>query len=54
MVSWEESLADVRLRIPKEFSMLRLGIAACAAAALVLGDGFTFTISSPVASSTFR
>jgi hypothetical protein len=30
--------------------MLRLGIAACAAVAPVLGEGFTFTIDSPVPS----
>ena len=34
--------------------MLRLGIAACAAAALALADGFTFSIASPVASQDYR
>jgi hypothetical protein len=34
--------------------MLRLGIAACAAAALALAEGFTFTIGSPVASQDFQ
>jgi hypothetical protein len=34
--------------------MLRLGIAACAVAALALAEGFTFTIGSPVASQDFR
>jgi hypothetical protein len=34
--------------------MFRLGIAACAMAALALADGFTFTIGSPVASQDFR
>jgi len=33
--------------------MFRLGIAACAVAALALADGFTFTIGSPVASQDF-
>src|SRR5437870_3083958 len=35
------------------FSMLRLGIAACAVGAL-FADGFTFTIGSPVASQDFQ
>jgi hypothetical protein len=34
--------------------MKRLGIAACAAGALVLAEGFTFTIGSPVASQDFQ
>ena len=34
--------------------MLRLGIAACAAAALVLAEGFSFTIGSPVASQDYQ
>ncbi len=34
--------------------MLRLGLAACALAALALAEGFTFTIGSPVASQDFR
>jgi hypothetical protein len=34
--------------------MLRLGIAACAAAALVLAEGFTFSVGSPVASQDYR
>jgi hypothetical protein len=34
--------------------MLRLGIAACAVAALVLAEGFTFTIGSPVASQDYQ
>lgn len=34
--------------------MLRLGIAACAAAAFVLAEGFTFTVGSPVASQDYR
>ena len=34
--------------------MLRLGIAACAAGALLLAEGFTFTIGSPVASQDFQ
>ena len=34
--------------------MLRLGIAACAAAALALAEGFTFSIGSPVASQDFQ
>jgi hypothetical protein len=34
--------------------MLRLGIAACAAGALLLAEGFTFTIGSPVASQDFH
>ncbi len=34
--------------------MLRLGMAACAVAALALAEGFTFTIGSPVASQDFR
>jgi hypothetical protein len=34
--------------------MLRLGIAACAAAALAIADGFTFTIGNPVASQDFQ
>lgn len=34
--------------------MLRLGIAACAAAALALAEGFTFSVGSPVASQDYR
>lgn len=34
--------------------MLRLSIAACAAAALVLAEGFSFTIGSPVASQDYQ
>lgn len=34
--------------------MLRFGIAACAAAALVLAEGFTFTVGSPVASQDYQ
>src|SRR5580693_779727 len=34
--------------------MLRLGITACAVGALVLAEGFTFTIGSPVASQDFQ
>src|SRR5216683_2167063 len=34
--------------------MLRFGIAACAAAALVLADGFTFNLGSPVASQDYQ
>jgi hypothetical protein len=34
--------------------MLRLGIAACAAAVLVLAEGFTFSVGSPVASQDYR
>jgi hypothetical protein len=34
--------------------MLRLGIAACAAAAFVLAEGFTFSVGSPVASQDYR
>src|SRR5712692_3330052 len=34
--------------------MIRLGIAACAAGALLLAEGFTFTIGSPVASQDFQ
>jgi hypothetical protein len=34
--------------------MLRLGIIACACGALVLADGFTFTVGNPVASQDFR
>ena len=34
--------------------MLRLGIIACAVAALALAEGFTFTIGSPVASQDFH
>jgi hypothetical protein len=34
--------------------MLRLGIAACAAAGLVLAEGFTFSVGSPVASQDYR
>lgn len=34
--------------------MLRVGIVACAAAALALAEGFTFTIASPVASKDFQ
>ena len=34
--------------------MLRLGIAASAAVALILAEGFTFTIGSPVASQEFQ
>ncbi len=34
--------------------MLRLGIAAFAVAALVLAEGFTFTIGSPVASQDYQ
>ena len=34
--------------------MLRLGIVACAAGALALAEGFTFTIGSPVASQDFQ
>ena len=34
--------------------MLRLGIAACAAAALVLAEGFSFSVGSPVASQDYQ
>jgi hypothetical protein len=34
--------------------MLRLGIVACASAALALAEGFTFTIGSPVAAQDFH
>ena len=34
--------------------MFRFGIAACAAAALVLAEGFTFTVGSPVASQDYQ
>jgi hypothetical protein len=34
--------------------MFRLGIAACAVAALALAEGFTFAIASPVASQDFQ
>jgi hypothetical protein len=34
--------------------MLRLGLASCAMAMLALGDGFTFTLGSPVAAEDFR
>src|SRR6266481_5184121 len=34
--------------------MLRFGIAACIAAALVLADGFTFSVGSPVASQDYQ
>jgi len=34
--------------------MLRLGFAACAVAALVLAEGFTFTIGNPVASQDYQ
>jgi hypothetical protein len=34
--------------------MLRFGIAACAAAALLLADGFTFNLGSPVASQDYQ
>src|SRR6266478_2768942 len=34
--------------------MLRFGIAACAAAALVLAEGFTFNLGSPVASQDYQ
>src|SRR5580704_16271238 len=34
--------------------MLRLGIAVCAMGAVALGEGFTFTIGSPVASQDFQ
>src|SRR5229473_579579 len=34
--------------------MLRLGITACAVGALVLAEGFTFTLGSPVASQDFQ
>jgi len=34
--------------------MLRFGIAACAAAALVLAEGFTITVGSPVASQDYQ
>src|SRR2546430_8938715 len=34
--------------------LLRLSIAACAAAVLVLGEGFTFTVGSPVASQDYQ
>jgi hypothetical protein len=34
--------------------MLRLGIAVCAAGALALAEGFTFTIGSPVAAQDFQ
>ena len=34
--------------------MLRLGIAACAAAALVFAEGFAFSVGSPVASQDYR
>jgi hypothetical protein len=34
--------------------MLRLGIAACAAVALVLAEGFAFSVGSPVASQDYR
>jgi hypothetical protein len=34
--------------------MLRLGFAACAAALLVMAEGFSFTIGSPVASQEFQ
>jgi len=34
--------------------MLRVGMAACAAAALMLAEGFTFSVGSPVASQDYR
>src|SRR6266403_2121105 len=34
--------------------MFRFGIASCAAAALVLAEGFTFTVGSPVASQDYQ
>jgi hypothetical protein len=34
--------------------MFRLGMVACAVAALALAEGFTFTIGNPVASQDFR
>jgi hypothetical protein len=34
--------------------MVRLGIALCAAGALALAEGFTFTLGSPVASQDFQ
>ena len=34
--------------------MLRLGIVACAAAALVLAEGFTFNVGGPVASQDYQ
>jgi hypothetical protein len=34
--------------------MFRFGIAACAAAAVVLAEGFTFTVGSPVASQDYQ
>src|ERR1700682_6141110 len=34
--------------------MLRLGFAACPVAAVVLAEGFTFTIGSPVASRDYQ
>ena len=34
--------------------MLRFGIAACAAVALVLAEGFTFSVGSPVASQDYQ
>lgn len=34
--------------------MLRLGFAACTVAALLLAEGFTFTIGSPVASQDYQ
>ena len=34
--------------------MLRLGIAACAAAALVFAEGFAFSVGGPVASQDYR
>jgi hypothetical protein len=34
--------------------MLRIGIAACAAAALAFAEGFTFTVGSPVASQDYQ
>ena len=34
--------------------MLRYGIAACAAAALVFAEGFAFSVGSPVASQDYR
>jgi len=34
--------------------MLRFAIAACAAAALVLAEGFTFSVGSPVASQDYQ
>jgi len=36
------------------FLMWRLGISACAVAALVLAEGFTFNIASPVAAQDFH